>query len=118
MLEFVQKINSVQIKPRKIREFTRLIKHQPILEVKERFQLAPKQLMSTILSKGLGVAIDRISSTAFDPKNFIVKRITCNEGVKFKRRRMRSRGRTVTFTKQRSHINILVAENKTDGTKS
>ena len=115
-MEFIQKIKSVNVKPRKVRFVVRQIKHWPLLDTRERFNLL-KTPTSSNLKKGLDAAIDRIKSVSEDPKQYIIKRINCDEGMKFKRRRIGSRGRSSGITKQRSNISIFISKKQESETE-
>src|SRR3990167_10136173 len=115
-MDFIQKIKSVSSQPRKVRYITRQVKHWPIKEASERFALI-EQGLKNVLVKGIGAAIDRLKTNNQNPDEYIIKRITCDEGIKMKRRLFVSRGRSRAYTKQRSHIQIFVGQIDNDRIK-
>ena len=112
-MEIVEHINNVLQDPRKIRFVVRQFKHVPILDLEQKVALIDKPIISIVLSKGLKAAIERIKKSSLNPKDFIVKRILCDEGVKLKRRRIGGKGRAFPFSHQRSNISIVIGQIET-----
>lgn len=107
-MEIVEKINNVLQDPRKIRFVVRQFKYVPLLELERKVQIIDNPKISIVLHKGLKASIERIKNSSLDPKDFIVKRILCDEGVKLKRRRIGGKGRAFPYAHQRSKISIVV----------
>lgn len=109
-MEIKANLNYLRIAPRKVRLLADLIRGKRVAKAKAILSFTPK--------KGSGPLKKLLASAVANAKNnfhlegddFVISKITIDEGAKIKRWRARSRGRANQIQKKTSHISLILRE--------
>lgn len=96
--------------PRKVRLVADAIRGKKVSEALTALTFMPKRAalaMHKLLSSAVANAEQKGEK---NPENLVVKEITVDKGITFKRFRARARGRAAPINKETSHINITLGE--------
>jgi large subunit ribosomal protein L22 len=109
-MEVKVKLRYLRIAPRKVRLVADLIRRKSVEEAQNTLNFTVKKAAQPILKLLNQAIIDAKHNFQLDKSNLYIKKITVDEGPKYKRMIPRARGQAAEIQKKTSHITIVLDE--------
>jgi large subunit ribosomal protein L22 len=101
----------VRVSSTKVRQLTRLIVGEPVLEARRILEFSEKGAARPLLKVLDSAVANAENNDGLDPDDLVVDRAFADEGPTLKRFQPRAQGRAYRIRKRTSHITVVVRDN-------
>jgi len=112
-MEVKAKLKNLRIAPRKVRLVADLIRGKKVIEAENILNFTIKRGAKPILKLLNSVVSNAKHNFGLEKENLYIKKITVDEGQKFKKLFPRARGRADTIQRKSSHVTMVLDEIET-----
>jgi len=112
-MEVKARLKNLRLAPRKVRLVADLIRGKKVIEAENILNFTIKRGAKPILKLLNSVVSNAKHNFGLEKENLYIKKITVDEGQKFKKLFPRARGRADTIQRKSSHVTIVLDEIKT-----
>jgi len=109
-MEVTAKAKFVRISPKKVKPLLRDLKGKSVIEVLTALQYSPHKAGKLLYKLIASASSNASNNYNLKQDNLKIKKITADEGPRFKRRWMRSHGSADTLLKRTSHLTVILEE--------
>jgi large subunit ribosomal protein L22 len=110
MADYMAESKNVKISPRKVRLVAEGVKHMDIKTVLAQLSVLNMRAATPIKKTVESAIANAVNNAKVAKDNLMVKEITVNEGILYKRYHYAARGRIRPYKKRTSHIRVVLTE--------
>jgi len=109
-MQITAKLNNLRISPRKIRIIAKVIRGKSVKDAEIILNFAVKKGTIPLLKLLKSAIANARNNFKIGPENLYIRKLTVDEGPKFKRWMPRARGQAYQIQKKTSHITLILEE--------
>jgi len=109
-MEVTAKAKFVKISPKKVKPLLHDLKNKSVVEVLSALKYSPHKAGELLYKLIASASSNASNNYNLKQDNLKIKKITADEGPRFKRRWMRSRGSADMLLKRTAHLSVILEE--------